>query len=124
MDPSQEARSLTYQITQKNSVLVVALSGALVRENVEALERLHADLGERTFSWVVLHFKAVPDKADRTVLPALARIQKTIRDKGGQVRLSSLHPNLRMLLQERGVLRHGEYVDDLAETLQWLAKGT
>jgi hypothetical protein len=29
-----------------------------------------------------------------------------------------------MLLQERGVLRHGEYVDDLAETLQWLAKGT
>ena len=98
------------------------LCGTLTHENLGALEKLQSDIAGREFEWVVLHFKGVPERADLTVLPHLARIQKAIRDKGAQVRLSSLHPNLRKHLHERGVLRPDECVDDLAQTLQWLVK--
>lgn len=118
------ASNLSYQITQKNAVVIVVLAGALTHDNLGALEKLRSEISDRDFSWVVLHFKGVPDRADQTVLPHLARIQKAIRDKGGQVRLSSLHPNLRKLLQDRGVLRNDECVEDLAQTLQLLAKAS
>jgi anti-anti-sigma factor len=115
---------LSYQITQRNSVVLVILAGTITRENVEALEKLQCDIAEREFAWVVLHFKDVPERADQIALPLLARIQKSIRDKGGQVRLASLRPQLRQLMQDRGLIRHDECVDDLAQTLRVLAKAS
>jgi anti-anti-sigma regulatory factor len=114
--------ALSYQITQKHSVVIVALVGSITRENLEALERLQADIAGRQFAWVVLHFKDVPERTDQIALPFLARIQKAIRDKGAQVRLSSLRPQLRQTMLERGLLRGDEYVEDLAQTLQILAR--
>jgi anti-anti-sigma regulatory factor len=114
--------SFSYQITQKNSVIIVVLTGAITRDNLAVLERLQTEIAEREFSWVVLHFNDAEHKTDQIALPHLARIQKSVRDKGGQVRVSSLRPQLRQLLLERGLLRAEEYVEDLAQTLKQLAR--
>lgn len=114
--------ALSYQLTQKNSVLLVTLSGSITRDNLKTLEQLQAEISGREFAWVVLHFKDVPERTDQIALPFLARLQKSIRDKGAQVRLSSLRPQLRQTMLERGLLRGDEYVEDLAQTLQYLAR--
>jgi anti-anti-sigma regulatory factor len=113
---------LSYTITQKSSVLVVTLSGSLTRDNQAAIEKCQFEILERRAAWVILHFRDVPDRADQNVLPSLAKLQKSVRDQGAQLRLAALQPNLKKLLEERGILRPDEFAENLPETLQRLAK--
>ncbi len=55
---------------------------------------------------------------DKILVPAFARLQKTIREKGAILRLSSIHPALRKFLNAQRLLREKELTNNLAEALQ------
>lgn len=108
------------QLSQNlGSLLVVSLAGALTKSNVSVFEKLIGELQEKDAKRVVLDLKGVPPVMERNVVPLFAMLQKVIRDKGAQLRLSSIHPDLKKSLESAGILR----VLEVSDTVQHAVAG-
>ena len=112
-----ETDELKYFISEKKHIMVVTLIGPLVRSNAHILDQCIRELSRKEASWVILNLKDVPGTVDRAVFPAIARLQKNVRDRKAQLRLSSINPNLRLALDQNGLIRSDETSNTLAEAL-------
>lgn len=112
---------LTYFLSEKKNILVVTFVGPLVRGSAHILEKCIQELSKREATWVILNLRDVPGTVDRSVFPAFARLQKNVRDRKACLRMSALHPSLRLALDEQGLVRADETSDSLAEALSSLA---
>lgn len=115
---NEEVPKLTYLIAEKKFVLVISFVGPLVRSNLSVFEECMREVEKRGASFIILNFRDVPSSVDRTVFPAVARLQKLIRLKPAALRMTALHPELRKVLDEQGLLRAAEVANNLGEALQ------
>ncbi len=118
---NRDVPKLNYFISEKSRIVVVSFVGPLVRDSALVLQECQAQILERNPSLVILYFRDVPDRVDQTVFPAIARIQKAIRDKNIQLKLCSLHPHLRTTFNDFGIIRPNELADNLAQALEGVA---
>ena len=108
---------LRFFITEQKSILVVTYIGNLMKESLGVLEESFHQIIERDAKVVILNFRDVGSDVDRTLFALLTRMQKSIRDKSAILRLTSMHPELRKTLEERGIVRSEEQVENLAHAL-------
>jgi anti-anti-sigma regulatory factor len=73
---------------------------------------------------VVLNLRDVGQTIERIQYPAFAKLQKTIREKGAELKICNIHPDLRKTLVDAGLLRVKELANNLPEALQSLGKIT
>ncbi|MFL5814934.1 MAG: STAS domain-containing protein [Bdellovibrionia bacterium] len=108
-------------VSQKSVILLISLAGPINRSNAAVLDKLIEELEKRSPGWVVLNLRDVGSSIERTQYPAFAKLQKTVRDKGAELKICSVHPNLRTTLVDAGLLRVNEITNNLPEALQSLA---
>jgi anti-anti-sigma regulatory factor len=113
-NPSSE---LVYFLAEKNLCLIVSLIGTLGRKNVTVLESCIGDLEKSHAKWIIVNFRDVLPFIDEPMYAELAMLQKAIRMKPAALKLCSLHPRLRTLLIDRGVIRLDETNNNLTEAL-------
>jgi anti-anti-sigma factor len=123
----QQPGQLTYFLSekevasQKSVILLISLAGPMNRANADVLDKLIEELEKKSPGWVVLNLRDVGTSIERTQYPAFARLQKTVRDKGAELKICSVHPDLRTTLVDAGLLRIKEISNNLPEALQSLA---
>lgn len=122
MNPLQHPK-LSYYLAEKHSVLIVTWVGPWVRANAAVFEEASQAILSSKASWVILNCRDVPPLMDRTLEPPLARLQKALREGKKEVRVASLHPDLRKILIERGIVRVQEIHDNLASALMEISGG-
>jgi len=111
-----EQSDLSYLISHKNLIVVVTFIGAFVREKQAAtFDRCLAEILEKNPQWVVFYFRDMGNKMDAGFYPAFVKLQKAIRDKPAELRLCSLHPELRETLLEKAIVRKNELSPNLRE---------
>ncbi|OFZ55602.1 MAG: hypothetical protein A2428_12135 [Bdellovibrionales bacterium RIFOXYC1_FULL_54_43] len=115
-----DSEKLTYFIAEKNNIVVISLIGPLLRGNAHVLEACMDEISRRHVRFVIVNFRDVPNTMDRTVIPALARLQRLIRSKPAVLRMSSIHPELRRTLETQGILRPEELANNLSDALKSL----
>jgi anti-anti-sigma regulatory factor len=108
---------LAYFIAEKNLCLIVSLIGKLGRKNVGVLESCLKDLEKSKAKWIIINFRDVAPMVDEPMYAALANLQKKVRAKPAALKLCSLHPDLRKLFIDRGVIRLEETNNNLTEAL-------
>lgn len=112
---------LTFFISEQKQILVATLVGTLERRSTPILEECAQEIAKRDVRWVILNFRDVPKDLDLSLIPLLARIQKQIRARPAELRLAAIHPELKKILFDRGILRQEELCDNLAQALQSLS---
>lgn len=123
MGQSEQALELTYFIAEKGSVLVVSFVGSLNRESPLVLEKCLGEiLAKPAADAVILHFREVPDQLCGSILPTFARLQKAIRAKPAQLRLSGLRPTPKKFLIDQGLVRLEELANNVSDALESLSK--
>jgi anti-anti-sigma factor len=127
----QQPGQLTYFLSekevasQKAVILLISLAGPINRTTAPVFEKLIEDVEKRSPGWVVLNLRDVGSTIERTQYPAFAKLQKTIRDKSAELKICSVHPDLKKLLTDAGLIRGKELANNLPEALQALTpKGT
>jgi hypothetical protein len=109
--------TLRYFISEKSSILVVSLVGPLTRQNISVLEACWAEIPRRTFQYAVLLLQEVSGSIERPVFPHLIRLQKTLRERPAEIRVSGLSAQQLAFLIEQGVLRSSEATVSIQEAL-------
>lgn len=104
--------------SEDHSVLVVSIVGPLVKENVATFRACFDEILKCTSKWVVLNFRDVTPTIDPTIMDVLNQLQSSIRQKPGLLRLSGLHPELRVVLSEKKIILPEEVQNNLAEALE------
>lgn len=123
----QQPGQLTYFLSenevasQKAFILLISLAGPINRSTASVLDQLIEDVEKRSPGWVVLNMRDVGATIERTQYPAFAKLQKTIRDKGAELKICSVHPDLKKTLVDAGLLRGNEIANNLPEALQSLS---
>ena len=112
---------LQFFVAEKNSIVVVSISGTLSRSGEAVLDKCREEVVNRHPKHVILYFKDLGNRADLSAFPALARLQKAIRDLPASLRLCGLHPELRKFLEQKGLLRLSELSPGLPEALKALS---
>lgn len=108
---------LSYFFATKKDVLIVSLVGPISKDNAVIFDECIREVKKAPARWVVLHFRDVTE-LDRTQLPALARLQKTIREKPAELKVCAVHPDLREMLFAQGLLREVETYNNMSHALQ------
>jgi anti-anti-sigma regulatory factor len=126
----QQPDQLTYFLSekevasQKAVILLISLAGPISRSTADVLDKLIEDVEKRSPGWVVLNLRDVGQTIERIQYPAFAKLQKTIREKGAELKICNIHPDLRKTLVDAGLLRVKELANNLPEALQSLGKIT
>jgi anti-anti-sigma factor len=107
--------------SQKSVILLISLAGPINRATADVLDKLIEELEKRSPGWVVLNLRDIGSSIERTQYPAFAKLQKTVRDKGAELKICSVHPDLRSVLVDAGLLRVKEIANNLPEALQSLS---
>ncbi|MCM2324199.1 MAG: STAS domain-containing protein [Oligoflexia bacterium] len=111
-------QKLTYFLSEKGAVLIVTFVGPLVRANALTLEECIQDVAKSPATIVILSFRDVPEVMDPSLTGTLARLQNTVRQRGALLRMSGIHPSLRIFMAEAGLLLMEEVCDNLSQALQ------
>jgi anti-anti-sigma factor len=111
---------LQYFLSEKKGIAVVSFAGKLSRENEPVLQQCAAELIEKRPKFVILYLRDLGSRMDIAALPAFARLQKAVRELPAEMKVCSPHPELRALLEEKGLLRPNELCNNLVEALQAL----
>ena len=118
MSTSEETPTCSYFISSNAHILVAVFSGALVKKNAEVIDQAATDLlGRPNAKWVVLSFQNV-SAFDRVIVPSIAKLLKSLRDRNLTLRLCLLSPEARAFLDQQGLLRDEEVANDLPSALQ------
>jgi anti-anti-sigma regulatory factor len=111
-DPSE----LTYFISEKAGFVVIVLRGKLIAATAPTLEGCVSDVLQREGRFFVISLFEVVEVA-AALVPAFVRFQKTLRDKGGVLRVCLPDTDVRELFLDKGAVRQNETESDLAGAL-------
>ena len=123
----QQPSQFSYFISEKDLssqngiLLVIALMGPISRSNAPIFEKFLDELSQKQAHWVIINLRDVEKDVERPMFPVFARLQKLIRDKPAELKLCGVHPELRVVLEQAGILRATEVVNNLAMALQTLS---
>lgn len=107
-------------VSQKSFILLISLAGPINRATSAVFEKLIEDVEKKSPGWVVINLRDVGSTIERTQYPAFAKLQKVIRDKPAELKIFSVHPDLKKLLTDAGLIRAKELANNLPEALQSL----
>lgn len=113
--------SETHRFDQKQSVAVVGLVGSIVERNARSLQHCVEAIAGLSCQAVILNFRDVIPEADGSTAEWVRRMTLAARVHRVTLRLASLHPELRIFLEGKEVLRPEEVVNNLAHGLEALA---
>lgn len=115
---NNNSSDLQYAISAKDAFLVISFTGKMTKASSSLLEACLNEVTLRSEQKVVLNFNAVT-QIDRPVIPALIKLQKTIRDRtgGSAVRVCHMEPEMSGLLIDAGAIRREELKKNLQEAL-------
>jgi len=115
-----ETTALNCSISEKGTLLVISLLGAVTKANEMVIEKCQKEISEKQgIKSVVISFQDV-SSLDFAGAAALVRLQKTIRDRPSALRICCLKIDFRVRLEDRGAIRTPEICKDLAESLKSL----
>src|SRR5690242_14895253 len=106
-----ESPKLEYLISMKGDYLVVSLSGWITKSTAQEIEKCQAEISKNNVKFVVLNFKGV-DRIDIGGVPALIRMQKSVRDLKRELRICCISPDVEKSLLETGAGRVNEMAID------------
>lgn len=112
---------LAYFSSEKKGILILTLIGPLIRSNALILSECINVVSSSSARWIILNCRDIPPEIDQSLAAPLARLQKTIREKPAELRISGLHPDLFVTFKKKGILREHEICSNLAEALQQIA---
>src|SRR5437016_5019510 len=107
---------LEYLISEKEPYLVVTFIGEMTKSTIDALEKCHTVLSGRNDILFVLNMRDV-SKIETLALAPLVKLQKTLRDKKGAMRICALRPDLAKFLLEKAAIRDNELENNLTAAL-------
>ena len=113
-------KKLNILFSEKSGLLIISFVGPVVCGNRGELEAAFKRLSEFKAKWTVLHLREVPPNIDKGMIPELTRFQKAVRDLPSELRVSSLHPELRKFLLAQGIVRTDELVNNLQAAIESL----
>jgi anti-anti-sigma regulatory factor len=87
------------------------------RSNAATFDKLIEEVTQKSPSWVIINMRDLGRTIERTQFPAFARLQKVIREKPAELKLCSIHPDLKTTLQDAGLVRYNELADNLSDAL-------
>lgn len=108
-----------YFLSEKRSILVVALNGSLAKSDASAFRECSKEVSERPMRSVVLSFRT-GGVIDPALIPELAMLCKRVRDKPAELRLCGLGREARKALADSGILLNQELFSSLVEALRSL----
>lgn len=108
--------TLTYFISERNSIVVVSLVGALTRSTLGLFPKVIEDVSGRRARMVILNCHDLSDIESCAVKP-FSELQACLRELPSEVRVCFLNPSLRGLLFEHKALREGELKNNLLEAV-------
>lgn len=108
---------LNFFISEKNSVVVASLAGALSKDTKGVIEECKQQILNIDAKHVILCFQDATH-IDFIGAEALAQLQKSIRGIPAQLQLCMLPPQIKKLLFERGLIRREEIVGTLVQALK------
>jgi anti-anti-sigma regulatory factor len=114
----EASTSLQYFIAEKNSVIIVSWIGQFVHETIQTIEACQTDLLKAQAKWVIFNCRDLKPNMDRSAIPILAKLQKTIREKPAVLKMTSMHPELRSYLDSQGLIRPEEIALNLTDAIR------
>ncbi|MCM2278188.1 MAG: STAS domain-containing protein [Oligoflexia bacterium] len=111
-------QKLTFFLSEKGSILIVTLIGPLVKDNALAFEECLQEVARSGASVIIMNFRDVSETMDPSFGPAIARLKKAVYERKARLRMSGIHPALRIQMAQAGVLRLEEICDNLSQALQ------
>jgi len=123
----QQPGQLTYFLSEKEVasqqavILLISLAGPINRATASVFEKLIEEVEKKSPGWVVINMRDVGTSIERTQFPNFAKLQKIIRDKPAELKIYSVHPDLKKILIDAGILRAKEISNNLPEALQSLS---
>jgi anti-anti-sigma regulatory factor len=116
---SLDLNGLEYFLSEKTPFLVVSFVGVMSKSESDVIEQCQVEIEKRGGKLVAISLHDVK-KIDAIAYPPLVKLQKSIRDRGGFVRVCFVRPELRRVLAERAVIRDHEISPNLLEALEAL----
>src|SRR4051812_12651649 len=110
---SGSPEALQYFLSVKGPVAVVSFAGRLTREAEGVLAQCGNELLAKQPKHVILYLRDIGNRIELAALPAFARMQKQIREMPSDLKLCSLHPEVKRLLEDKGLLRLNEITNNL-----------
>ena|SRR5579885_271496 len=111
-----DLKNLRFFISEKNSIVVLSLAGLLYKDSIPVLSDAQSEVVSKSPKWVLLLLNDLSG-IDPSALSALTRLQKAIRDIPAKLRICGLNPKLKSLLEEKGLLRRDELVENLNDAI-------
>ena len=115
------ATELSYLLSEKGPLLVIALLGPMTRPNEEMLAKCQEEIAKKPFQITVISLHDVTTM-DYQGIAAFVRLQKAVRDKPSGLRICFVKPEFRKLLDERGAIRPNELAGNLREAIESFGK--
>lgn len=111
-------KELKYALAAKDAFLVISFSGKMTKGALADIETCLRELAARGEEKIVLNFSEVTH-VERPVIPALIKLQKTIRDRSqaSALRLCHVLPEIGGMLVDAGAVRRDELKKNLQEAL-------
>jgi anti-anti-sigma regulatory factor len=119
-----ENQTLTTFISEKAPVIVVTMAGYLTSKSIAGLNECWTGIEASQAKFVIIQLRDIAPEIDAPMIVAFARFQKQIRTKPAVLRICSIHPDLRRVLDAKGVLRNEEVAGNLVEALKSLTRIT
>jgi anti-anti-sigma regulatory factor len=108
---------LEYFISEKNGYLVLSMVGSITKATLGVFERAQMELRKCEAQYIVLNFHDIT-RLDISGVPALVRLQKSLRERPAELRICFLKPDFLRMLVEAGAVRPPELADNLLEALR------
>jgi len=108
---------LHYLIANKGTLLVVSFIGSFTKSAAPILEQCQAEVTESKANHVVLSLHDVDD-VPLNGLNAFVKLQMKVREKGMDLRLCFLKPEILRILLDRAVIRREKVVLNLKEAIE------
>lgn len=111
--------SLTYKISSKDSILILSVSGKLVRENSAIIEEAFKQLLEKEFTGIIFEISGVSE-IDLFTLPLVSRVRGAVKDRKAEMKTCGMSDYIRAFLSDRGLLRPEHICKDIVESYKQL----
>lgn len=108
--------TLTYFISERNSIVVISLVGSLTRSTLDSFPQIMEDTVARRPRMVIINCHDLVELEPATVR-AFAELQDCLRSSATELRVCFLMPDLRKSLLGQNAVRAEEIKDNLLEAV-------
>jgi anti-anti-sigma regulatory factor len=113
---SEEIKVLQFLISAKENYLVVSFVGPMNRDSSHIIDDCLKAVLATNAKFVVLNFRDV-SRIEHPFIPQLIKLQTEIREGKREIRTTSLRPEFRNVLLDKGAIRFNELTNNLTEAL-------